>query len=40
MYQAPWLAICPAVALSLAVNMPGDALRNLLDPRLQAGSVA
>ena len=38
MYQAPWLAIWPAVALSLAVfgfNMLGDALRDLLDPRLK-----
>jgi peptide/nickel transport system permease protein len=40
MYQAPWLAIWPAVALSLAVfgfNMLGDALRDLLDPRLKGG---
>ncbi len=40
MYQAPWLAIWPAVALSLAVfgfNMLGDALRDLLDPRLRGG---
>jgi peptide/nickel transport system permease protein len=38
MYQAPWLAVWPAVALSLAVfgfNMLGDALRDLLDPRLK-----
>jgi peptide/nickel transport system permease protein len=38
MYQAPWLAIWPATALSLAVfgfNMLGDALRDLLDPRLK-----
>jgi peptide/nickel transport system permease protein len=38
MYQAPWLAIWPAVALSLAVfgfNMLGDALRDILDPRLR-----
>ena len=38
MYRAPWLAIWPAVALSLAVfgfNMLGDALRDLLDPRLR-----
>src|SRR5215510_11948169 len=38
MYQAPWLAIWPAVALSFAVfgfNMLGDALRDLLDPRLK-----
>jgi peptide/nickel transport system permease protein len=40
MYQAPWLAIWPAVALSLSVfgfNMLGDALRDLLDPRLKGG---
>lgn len=40
MYEAPWLAIWPAVALSLAVfgfNMLGDALRDLLDPRLKGG---
>jgi peptide/nickel transport system permease protein len=38
MYRAPWLAIWPAVALALAVfgfNMLGDALRDLLDPRLK-----
>jgi peptide/nickel transport system permease protein len=38
MYRAPWLAVWPAVALSLAVfgfNMLGDALRDLLDPRLK-----
>jgi peptide/nickel transport system permease protein len=38
MYQAPWLAIWPAAALSLAVfgfNMLGDGLRDLLDPRLK-----
>jgi peptide/nickel transport system permease protein len=40
MYQAPWLAIWPGVALSAAVfgfNMFGDALRDLLDPRLRGG---
>jgi peptide/nickel transport system permease protein len=40
MYRAPWLAIWPAVALSLSVfgfNMLGDALRDLLDPRLKGG---
>jgi peptide/nickel transport system permease protein len=40
MYRAPWLAIWPAVALSLAVfgfNMLGDALRDVLDPRLRGG---
>ena len=40
MYRAPWLAIWPAAALSLAVfgfNMLGDGLRDLLDPRLKGG---
>ena len=40
MYRAPWLAVWPAVALSLTVfgfNMLGDALRDLLDPRLKGG---
>ncbi|MFN8557837.1 MAG: ABC transporter permease [Dehalococcoidia bacterium] len=40
MYQAPWLAIAPGVAISAAVfgfNMLGDALRDLLDPRLRRG---
>ncbi len=40
MYQAPWLAIWPGAALSAAVfgfNMFGDALRDLLDPRLRGG---
>jgi len=35
---APWLAIWPGLAISLAVfgfNMLGDALRGVLDPRLQ-----
>jgi peptide/nickel transport system permease protein len=34
----PWLAIWPGVAISLAVygfNMFGDALRDVLDPRLR-----
>jgi peptide/nickel transport system permease protein len=38
MERAPWLAIFPGIALSLAVfgfNMFGDALRDLLDPRLR-----
>lgn len=41
MYQAPWLAIWPAVALSLSVfgfNMLGDALRDVLDPRLRGSA--
>jgi peptide/nickel transport system permease protein len=40
MYEAPWLAIWPGVALSIAVygiNMWGDAVRDLLDPRLRGG---
>jgi peptide/nickel transport system permease protein len=38
MLRAPWLAFWPGVALSLAVfsaNMLGDALRDILDPRLR-----
>lgn len=40
MYQAPWLAIWPGLALSLVVfsiNMLGDGIRDLLDPRLRGG---
>ena len=40
MLRAPWLAFWPGVALTLAVfgiNMLGDALRDLLDPRLRGG---
>ncbi len=38
MYHAPWMALWPSVAISLAVfgfNMFGDALRDILDPRLR-----
>jgi peptide/nickel transport system permease protein len=38
MYQAPWMALWPGTAISLAVygfNMLGDALRDVLDPRLR-----
>jgi ABC-type transport system substrate-binding protein len=38
--QAPWMAIFPGIAISLAVfgfNMLGDALRDLLDPKLRGG---
>jgi peptide/nickel transport system permease protein len=42
MFVAPWLLIAPTAALSavvFAANMFGDALRDILDPRLrQAGS--
>ncbi len=40
MFLAPWLAIWPGVALSIVVygiNMFGDALRDLLDPKLRGG---
>ena len=40
MIQAPWLALWPGVALALVVygaNMLGDAMRDLLDPRLRGG---
>jgi len=40
MIQAPWMAIFPGLALSIVVygaNMFGDALRDLLDPRLRGG---
>ena len=41
MYHAPWMALCPGAAISLAVfgfNMLGDGLRDVLDPRLRGGS--
>jgi peptide/nickel transport system permease protein len=40
MLQAPWMAIFPGLALSIAVygvNMFGDVVRDLLDPRLIGG---
>ncbi|MFC1897448.1 ABC transporter permease [Chloroflexota bacterium] len=40
MQLAPWMALWPGVALALAVygmNMLGDAMRDLLDPRLRGG---
>ena len=40
MEMAPWLAIWPGLALTLVVygiNMFGDALRDLIDPRLRGG---
>ena len=40
MYHAPWMALWPGTAISLAVfgfNMLGDALRDVLDPRLRGG---
>ena len=38
MYTAPWMAIWPGVAISVVVfafNMLGDALRDVLDPRIR-----
>jgi len=40
MLDAPWLALWPGIALAIVVygiNMFGDALRDLLDPRLRGG---
>jgi len=41
MFDAPWMAIWPGFALAVAVygiNMFGDALRDILDPRLRGGA--
>jgi peptide/nickel transport system permease protein len=38
MHVAPWLVIFPGLAISLVVfgtNLFGDALRDILDPRLR-----
>ena len=38
MFQGPWLALAPGLALTIvvyAVNVFGDALRDLLDPRMR-----
>ncbi|MBA7665873.1 Glutathione transport system permease protein GsiD [subsurface metagenome] len=40
MYLAPWMVIWPGLALSIViygVNMFGDAVRDILDPRLRGG---
>ena len=40
MEQVPWLALWPCFALTITVyslNMFGDAVRDLLDPRLRGG---
>jgi peptide/nickel transport system permease protein len=42
MLEAPWMAIWPGVALALTVygiNMFGDALRDILDPRMRGGGT-
>ncbi len=41
LYEAPWIATYPGLALALVVysiNMFGDAVRDLLDPRLRGGA--
>jgi peptide/nickel transport system permease protein len=41
MFHAPWMALFPGLALSIlvfAVNMLGDGLRDVLDPRLRGGA--
>ena len=41
MFKDPWMAIWPGLALAIVVygvNMFGDALRDLLDPRLRGGA--
>ena len=41
MFRAPWMAVWPGMAISLAVfgfNMLGDALRDALDPRLRGAA--
>lgn len=40
MFQAPWVALWPGVALALVIygiNVLGDAVRDILDPRLKGG---
>jgi peptide/nickel transport system permease protein len=40
MLQAPWMALWPGVALAIVVygmNMLGDGIRDILDPRLRGG---
>jgi len=41
MFDAPWMAIWPGLALAIVVygvNIFGDAMRDLLDPRLRGGA--
>lgn len=41
MFLAPWMALWPGLAISIAIyglNMFGDAVRDLLDPRLRGGT--
>lgn len=37
MYQAPWITDFPGLAIAvfvLGISLPGDGLRDMLDPRL------
>ena len=41
MFQAPWMVLWPGVALAIVVygiNMFGDAVRDIVDPRLRGGA--
>jgi len=41
--KAPWMAIFPGITISVVVfglNMLGDAMRDLLDPKLRGGTPA
>jgi peptide/nickel transport system permease protein len=41
MYRAPWMVIWPGLALTIVVygiNMFGDAVRDIVDPRLRGGA--
>jgi len=41
MFMAPWLALWPGLALAItvySVNMFGDAVRDILDPRMRGGA--
>lgn len=41
MFQAPWMVLWPGLALAIVVygiNMLGDAVRDLIDPRLRGGA--
>ena len=43
MFDAPWMVIWPGLALATvvyAINMFGDAVRDLLDPKLRGASDA
>ncbi|UYN94961.1 MAG: ABC transporter permease [Enhydrobacter sp.] len=40
MYMAPWLALAPGLCITVvvyAINVYGDALRDMLDPRMRGG---